>query len=118
LRLPRKKPSKSMSAAQRAHALRICTPTSLTAYFSLLASRPQKATGCAGGAPMVFVRRLLLVVFVLVVPVALTAAIYVASVTLLHLTNRTIEPVVLHYSAAVEYAVFLLLACLEVKNRW
>lgn len=67
---------------------------------------------------MVFVRRFLLLVFVVVAPVALTAAIYVASVTLLQMTNRTIDPVVLHYSAAVEYAVFLLLACLEAKNRW
>ncbi|HTW34118.1 MAG TPA: hypothetical protein VMD53_05840 [Rhizomicrobium sp.] len=65
-----------------------------------------------------FVRRFLLFVFLLVVPVLLTAAIYALSVYLLQATNRTIEPRVLHYSAAVEYAVFLLLAFLEAKNRW
>ena len=67
---------------------------------------------------MVIVRRLLLIVAVLVMPVVATAAIYLATVYLLQATNRTIDPQVLHYSAMAEYAVFLLIAVLDVKNRW
>jgi hypothetical protein len=67
---------------------------------------------------MVIVRRLLLIVAVLVLPVVATAAIYLATVYLLQATNRTIDPQVLHYSAMAEYAVFLLIAVLDVKNRW
>ena len=67
---------------------------------------------------MVIVRRLSLIVVVLVAPVVATAAIYLATIYLLQMTNRTIDPQVLHYSAMAEYAVFLLLAVLDVKNRW
>jgi uncharacterized membrane-anchored protein len=54
----------------------------------------------------------------LVAPVVATAAIYMLSVFVLRVTNRTIDPQVLHYSAVAEYAAFLFLALLEVKNRW
>jgi hypothetical protein len=67
---------------------------------------------------MVIVRRLLLIVMVLVAPVVATAAIYLATGYLLQMTNRMIDPQVLHYSAVAEYAVFLLLSVLEAKNRW
>lgn len=67
---------------------------------------------------MVIVRRLLLFVMLLVAPVVATATIYVLSVFVLQVTNRTIDPQVLHYSAVAEYAAFLFLALLEVKNRW
>jgi hypothetical protein len=67
---------------------------------------------------MVIVRRSLLFVMLLVAPVVATAAIYALSVFVLQMTNRTIDPYVLHYTAAAEYAAFLFLALLEVKNRW
>ena len=71
-----------------------------------------------GGRLMVVLRRLLLLVLMFAVPVVVTAAIYLLSIFLLQVTNRTIEPQVLHYAAIVEYAAFLLLAVLEVRNRW
>ena len=67
---------------------------------------------------MVVIRRLLLIVLMFAVPAVVTAAIYVLSIFLLQATNRTIEPQVLHYAAIVEYAAFLFLAFLEVRNRW
>ena len=67
---------------------------------------------------MVIVRRLLLFVMLLVVPVVATATIYTLSIFVLQMTNRTIDPQVLHYSAVAEYTAFLFLALLEVKNRW
>jgi hypothetical protein len=63
-------------------------------------------------------RRFLLIALVLALPVAATALIYAISVILLQATNRTIDPQVLHYSAAAEYGVFLFLMILDVKNRW
>ena len=86
----------------------------LTGPFPLLAS-PAKAAGGPWGR---VVRRFLLIALVLALPVAATALIYAISVTLLQATNRTIEPQVLHYSAAAEYGVFLFLMILDVKNRW
>jgi hypothetical protein len=67
---------------------------------------------------MVLIRRLLLIVVMLAVPLVATAAIYALSVFTLEATHRTIDPRALHYSAVVEYAAFLFLAFLEVKNRW
>jgi hypothetical protein len=55
---------------------------------------------------------------VLAVPPLMTAALYFASITLLHATQRVIDPQVLWYAAAIELAVFLFFAVLEVKNRW
>ena len=67
---------------------------------------------------MVVLRRLLLTVLMLAVPAAMTALLYVATVYLLSATNRTIDPQVLHYAAIAEFAAFLFLMFLEVKNRW
>jgi hypothetical protein len=67
---------------------------------------------------MVIVRRSLLFVMLLVVPVAAAAVLYTLSIFVLQMANRTIDPQVLHYSAVAEYAAFLFLALLEVKNRW
>ena len=63
-------------------------------------------------------RRVLLIALVLGLPVAATASLYAITVYALQATDRTIEPQVLHYSAAAEYAVFFFLAILEAKNRW
>jgi hypothetical protein len=59
-----------------------------------------------------------LIGLVLAVPPLMTAALYFASITLLHATQRVIDPQVLWYAAAIELAVFLFFAVLEVKNRW
>jgi hypothetical protein len=117
----RKKPSNPVHFAQRSHVIRACGQGALTARDPLLASGPRRLPASLNeGArlAMVFIRRMLLIVLLLVVPVVLTAAIYALSIFVLQMTNRTIEPRVLHYSAVVEYAAFLFLAFLEVKNRW
>ena len=59
-----------------------------------------------------------LIGFVLVVPMLMTAALYFASIMLLHATNRVIDPQILWYAAAIELPVFLLFAVLEAKGRW
>jgi hypothetical protein len=64
------------------------------------------------------VRRLSLVGFVLVVPALMTAVLYLASITLLHVTQRVIDPQVLWYAVAIELPIFLFIAVLEAKNRW
>ncbi|HEX9159623.1 MAG TPA: hypothetical protein VF835_05290 [Rhizomicrobium sp.] len=56
--------------------------------------------------------------FVLIVPVAMTAALYFGSVMLLHATQRVIDPQILWYAAAIELPVFFFFAVLEAKNRW
>jgi hypothetical protein len=63
-------------------------------------------------------RRLSLVGFVLVAPPLLTGLLYVASHTLLHATNRVIQPEILWYAAAIELSVFFVFAVLEAWNRW
>jgi hypothetical protein len=67
---------------------------------------------------MLALRRLLLVIFVLVGPVAMTGLLYLATNALLAATNRVIDPQVVIYAAAIECAVFFLLALLEAKSRW
>ena len=64
------------------------------------------------------VRRASLVGFVLVVPAIMTAALYFASIMLLHVTNRVIDPQILWYAAAIEFPVFFFFAVLEAKGRW
>jgi len=59
-----------------------------------------------------------LIVFVLAVPPLITATLYFASTTLLHATQRVIDPQILWYAAAIELPVFLFFAVLEAKNRW
>ena len=67
---------------------------------------------------MVFVRRTLLLALALALPVVMTGILYVGTVFALQATNRTIDPDVLRYSAYAEYAIFLLLAIFEARNRW
>jgi hypothetical protein len=67
---------------------------------------------------MVVLRRLLLIVITLAVPVVLTAALYAATIYLLHATDRTVDPKVLYYSAIGEFAVFLFLMILDARSRW
>ena len=67
---------------------------------------------------MVVIRRFLLIAFLLVVPPFVVALFYAASAFALQSTNRTIGPQVLFYAAAIEYLVFLLVAFLDVRNRW
>jgi hypothetical protein len=67
---------------------------------------------------MTFLRRLLLLAVVLVVPVVVTAIFYVGTVYGLQVTQRTIDPQILKYCAMTEYAAFLFVALLEARNRW
>jgi|GraSoiStandDraft_29_1057270.scaffolds.fasta_scaffold338184_2 uncharacterized membrane protein len=67
---------------------------------------------------MRIVRKMALTGFVVVVPVIMTAALYFASIMLLHATNRMIDPQILWYAAAIELPVFLFFAVLEAKGRW
>ena len=70
------------------------------------------------GGVVVFVRRVLLLILMLVIPLVLTALLYTATVQGLHMTNRIIDPQILRLSAAAEYAAFLLVMLLEVRGRW
>ena len=67
---------------------------------------------------MLALKRLLLVIFVLVTPVVLTAALYFGTNALLTATNRVIDPQIIRYAAIIEFVVFLFLALLEAKGRW
>jgi hypothetical protein len=59
-----------------------------------------------------------LIGFVLVAPPLMTALLYVVAQTLLHATNRAIQPEILCYAAAIELPVFFVFAVLEAWNRW
>lgn len=67
---------------------------------------------------MTVVRRLLLIGFVLVVPVAMVALLYGLTAFFLTATSRTIDSHILQLSSGLEYGAFLFVALLEVKNRW
>jgi hypothetical protein len=67
---------------------------------------------------MLALRRLLLVIFVLVVPPLLTRLLYLATNALLAATNRVIDPEFIRYAAAIEFVVFFFIAVLEVRGRW
>jgi hypothetical protein len=67
---------------------------------------------------MSVLRRLSLIGFVLIAPPLMTGLLYVASQTLLHATNRVIQPEILWYAAIIELPVFFVFAVLEVWNRW
>ena len=62
--------------------------------------------------------RLSLLGFVIAVPPLMTALLYLASIALLHVTQRVIDPQILWYAAAIELPVFLFFAVLEAKSRW
>jgi hypothetical protein len=67
---------------------------------------------------MNLLRRFFLVVFVLVAPPLMTAAFYGGSKYFLRTTHRVIAPDVLWYAAAVELAIFFIVAVLEARSRW
>jgi len=67
---------------------------------------------------MLALKRLFLVIFVLVVPVVLTALLYFGANALLHATNRVIDPQIVNGAAVVEIVLFFLVSLPELKNRW
>ena len=67
---------------------------------------------------MLALKRLLLVIFVLAAPVILTGLLYLGTGALLAATNRVIDPQIVQYAAAIEFAVFFFIAVLEARSRW
>ena len=67
---------------------------------------------------MHIMRKASLVGFVLAGPPLMTALLYLATVTLLHATQRVIDPQILSYAAAIELPIFFFFAVLEAKSRW
>jgi hypothetical protein len=67
---------------------------------------------------MVALKRLFLVIFVLAVPVDLTALLSFGTNALLHVTNRVIDPQIVKGAAVVEFVLFFLVPLPELKNRW
>lgn len=67
---------------------------------------------------MLIVKRLLLLVMVVIVPILLTWISYVGVTLLLARTKRYIDPQVLHLAGYGEYAAFLFIAILDARARW
>ena len=67
---------------------------------------------------MLALKRLLLVIFVLIVPAAVSMGVYFGSLALLAATNRVIDPEIVQVVALVGFGAFLILAVLEAKDRW
>ena len=67
---------------------------------------------------MLALKRLMLVIFVLAVPVVLTALLYYGIFALLAATNRVIDPQIVRYAAVGEFAIFFFVAILEARSRW
>lgn len=67
---------------------------------------------------MLFVRRLLIVIMVLVVPAVLTWLSYEAAVFILLKTHRFIDPHILRLVTAIEFVVFFFIALLDARARW
>jgi hypothetical protein len=67
---------------------------------------------------MLALKRLLLVIFVLAMPLLMTALLNWAAHALLIATNRVIDPQILRDAAYIELAVFFFVAFLEAKSRW
>jgi hypothetical protein len=67
---------------------------------------------------MLALKRLLLVIFVLVAPIVMTAALNIGAKALLAATNRVIDPQILQDAAIVEFVVFFFVAILEARARW
>jgi len=67
---------------------------------------------------MLALKRLLLVIFVLVGPVLLTALLWWGTNALLAATNRVIDPQILRAAAVIELVLFFLVAVQEAKGRW
>jgi hypothetical protein len=66
---------------------------------------------------MLALKRLLLVIFVLTMPVALTGLLTWGAGALLAATNRVIDPQIVRLAALVEFAAFLFVANQEAKDR-
>jgi len=67
---------------------------------------------------MLALKRALLVIFVLAMPVALTALLYWGTGALLTATNRVIDPEIIRIAAVVEFFAFFAVAVMEAKDRW
>ena len=67
---------------------------------------------------MLALKRVLLVIFVLAMPVILTALLYWGTLALLAATNRVIDPNVIYYAAIAEFLAFLWVGILEARSRW
>jgi hypothetical protein len=67
---------------------------------------------------MLALKRVLLVIFVLAMPVILTALLYWGTLALLAATNRVIDPNVIDYAAIAEFLAFLWVGILEARSRW
>jgi hypothetical protein len=67
---------------------------------------------------MLALKRLLLVIFVLTIPAALTALLYWGTGALLAATNRVIDPEIIRLAAMLEFAAFSFVAILEARDRW
>src|SRR3954466_12459755 len=74
--------------------------------------------GGPGGGTMLALKRLLLVIFVLTIPAALTALLYWGTGALLAATNRVIDPEIIRLAAMLEFAAFSFVAILEARDRW
>jgi hypothetical protein len=74
--------------------------------------------GADRGGTMLALKRLLLVIFVLTIPAALTALLYWGTGALLAATNRVIDPEIVRLAAMLEFGAFLFVAILEAKDRW
>jgi hypothetical protein len=48
----------------------------------------------------------------------LTALLYLGTNTLLHATNRVIDPQIVNGAAVVEFVLFFLMSLPELRNRW
>jgi len=78
----------------------------------------RRACGAEWRAVVIVLRRIVLLFALLVVPLVLAVFLYEASLYALAVSDRAIDPNILHYSAVVEYAAFLSVTIVEVRDRW
>ncbi|MGH6872562.1 MAG: hypothetical protein ACREHE_13760 [Rhizomicrobium sp.] len=67
---------------------------------------------------MVALKRVLIVILVLVVPAIITGLLYAGSVALLHATNRVIDPQTFHWISVGAYALLVVVAIADARERW
>ncbi len=81
---------------------------------------PHRHSRLSGGQirRMTFLRRALLLVLLLVVPLLLTQALALGTDYLLAALRRYVEPDTLRYAAIAEFGLFFLIGLLEVRGRW
>ena len=63
-------------------------------------------------------RRLLLVIMVIAVPLILTQLLYLGTIELLEYFQRVINPVLLRYAAIGEFTLIFVICGLEARDRW